>query len=286
MRIVCKFFCLVICAFHLAPVFADDFYPAASVRAVQIAAMQKCCLVNNAAPQSSGANMEFLLKTVDICNGNATNYGAGARATTSWANTAAVDGAFGTLSQSQLSEPYLQLPDNRQFNFTMDWGPGYKIEVKFKIDVMTSVANVVFYNNCYSRFGFMAEQGYFRADYLNNEMKNLGITRDTNIHTIVKQDRNNWFDGVLYQNNSTAQTDAKTNCPITIGAHANTDITYAMEGRIYYVKIWDGAGKLLKHFVPMPVGAQFASAPALYDIISGETVYDRTNSPVSYGGCD
>ncbi|MDR1360907.1 MAG: hypothetical protein LBJ18_01185 [Rickettsiales bacterium] len=281
-----SFAILFLFAFFSRGACADDLYPAASVRSVQIAAMQKCCLLNNTASGNDGANMQYLLKTIDICNNGTTNYGTMAQATTDWANTNAVDRAFDSLLKSSSGESYLQLPDNRQFNFTMDWGPGYKIEVKFKIDVMTSAANVVFYNNCYSRFGFMAENGYFRADYLNNEMKNLGLARDTNIHTVIKQDRNNWIDGVLYQNNNTAQTESKTNCPITIGAHGNEDAVYAMEGRIYYVKIWNGAGELLKHLVPMPAGATLASAPALYDILSDTIIYARANNPVSFQGCN
>jgi hypothetical protein len=264
-----------------------DLYPAASVRNVQIGAMQKCCFLANNASNSSGANMRYLLKTIDICNKGRTNYGAGAHATDSWANTNAVSSVFGILLDHSTGEPYLEFPKNRQFNFTMDWGPGYKIEVKFKLNVTTAGANVVFYNNCYSRFGFMGESTYWRADYLNNEMKQLVTSRDTNVHVIVKQDRNNWIDGVLYQNNNTGQTPAMTNCPITIGAHGNSDVTYGMEGRIYYVKIWDGNGVLLKHLVPMPSGGTLASNAALYDIISDTVIYSNlnNNSQITIGGC-
>lgn len=258
-------------------------YPAASLMDVKKAAWTKCCRIKNNAPDNFGANMEYLLKTIDMCNGGMTNYGSTPQATNAWANTHVVDTAFQSLllQDTTTEEPYLYLPKGTRFNFTMDWGPGYKIEVKFKVDETSSTANVIFYNNCYTRFGFMAESSYWRADYLGNEMKRLAVSRDTNVHTIVKQDGNNWIDGVLYQNNNTAQTPFMQNCPITIGGHGNNDVTYAMTGRIYYAKIWDGSGNLLKHFMPALVSGN----AVMYDILS-DTVVNSAGSVPSLSDCN
>lgn len=69
---------------------AADF-PAASVGYINSAfARRRCALTDNAAP-ASGANMEYVLQSVDICNSGATNYGGTEFATNLWANTNAVD---------------------------------------------------------------------------------------------------------------------------------------------------------------------------------------------------
>jgi hypothetical protein len=70
---------------------SDDSFPAANVGYVKVAMVRRGCIFTNTAPANQGANMEYLLKTVDICNNNLTNYGATARATHHWANTNAVD---------------------------------------------------------------------------------------------------------------------------------------------------------------------------------------------------
>lgn len=70
---------------------AVDFFPAANVGYVKMAMITRGCFLDNNAPSGQGVNMEYLLKTVDICNGNLTFYGASAQATKQWANTQAVN---------------------------------------------------------------------------------------------------------------------------------------------------------------------------------------------------
>ena len=66
-------------------------YPMANVKYVSdMAARYGCALVNNANPKTA-VNMEYLLKTVDICNAGGTSYGDGQYATKQAANTYAVD---------------------------------------------------------------------------------------------------------------------------------------------------------------------------------------------------
>lgn len=72
-------------------IYATDYYPVATVEYVSGVALQYGCQLTNRADTSLIVNMEYLLKTVDICNAGITTYGTGQYATNQWANTYAVD---------------------------------------------------------------------------------------------------------------------------------------------------------------------------------------------------
>lgn len=118
--------------------YAVDFYPGATVAYVSgVAARHGCNLKNNAA-DNIAVNMEYLLKTVDVCNSGRSNYGAGEYATQLGANTMAVDTVFATLlAQIEPSEPAFSMVydttlDSQTASFTtrftgtfdIDWGDG------------------------------------------------------------------------------------------------------------------------------------------------------------------
>jgi hypothetical protein len=74
-----------------AAVAADAFYPAANTEYVIQSMARRRCLLSNNASAGAGANMTYLLKTIDICNGGTTSYGTGPQATLAWASTDAVE---------------------------------------------------------------------------------------------------------------------------------------------------------------------------------------------------
>jgi hypothetical protein len=72
-------------------------YPMASVKYVSAAAKSYGCNLKNNAPENQAANMKYLLRSIDICNGCTTNYGQGKFATMHAANTKAVEDAMKNL---------------------------------------------------------------------------------------------------------------------------------------------------------------------------------------------
>lgn len=78
-------------------------FPAATIGYVADAlsgAGQNCCSLTNSTPPGTAANMEYLLKTVDMCNtrnGYPSNYGQSQYSNNLGANTAAVDAAAADL---------------------------------------------------------------------------------------------------------------------------------------------------------------------------------------------
>jgi hypothetical protein len=95
---------LFIIIFFATGALGDDYYPAANVEYVK-SALSEICPLTNSAPDAQGANMEYLLKTIDLCNaklGTSTSYGTSAAATQQWANINAVNAAVDMLMSEQV----------------------------------------------------------------------------------------------------------------------------------------------------------------------------------------
>ncbi|MDR0726815.1 MAG: hypothetical protein LBF37_02005 [Rickettsiales bacterium] len=73
------------------PCAAADLHPGVTVGHVRDVFALHGCNLTNSSPENYAANMEYLLKIVDICNRGATGYGATEYATLQGANTYAVD---------------------------------------------------------------------------------------------------------------------------------------------------------------------------------------------------
>ena len=74
--------------------FGADVYPAANAGYVRDAMFARTrCKLSNQAPDGAAINMEYLMRVVDLCNHNMTQYGASVYATRHMANTRAVQWA-------------------------------------------------------------------------------------------------------------------------------------------------------------------------------------------------
>jgi hypothetical protein len=60
------------------------------------------------------------------------------------------------------------------------------------------------------------------------------------------------------------------NIPMGIfGGPTSTDLKAAV-GKLYYIKVYDGNGNLVKHYVP----SDYNGTPCLYEIVDGDYILD------------
>ncbi|MDR2413187.1 MAG: hypothetical protein LBD50_03170 [Rickettsiales bacterium] len=87
-----RLFPLFLLGFFNTAIAATGFYPAANADYIKQAVKFKAgCFITNTAAGETAANMEYLLKTIDLCNNGTTQYGQSQYATNDMANTNAVD---------------------------------------------------------------------------------------------------------------------------------------------------------------------------------------------------
>jgi hypothetical protein len=154
-----KFFISLLFAFIIPVAWAAVYYPAANVQYVSSVASLYDCDVRNNAPVGQGANMQYLFRTIDLCNCSSTTYGSGAYATQQWANKFAVD----DMMAKALVPTFVMKIDtrkssatNRVFSFQISaagtfrvlWGDGSAVQVITK----TNTTNTT-YSHTYTTAG-------------------------------------------------------------------------------------------------------------------------------------
>ena len=134
------------------------WYPMANVGYVSEVAAMHGCTLNNNADSNMAVNMEYLLQTIDICNGHRTNYGSGTYATQQAANTVAVNDVFERLIEEfdGFHMFLTNMPAGATFgfhlaaagNFTIDWGDGSPVQV-----INRTVPATVLFSHTYAQAG-------------------------------------------------------------------------------------------------------------------------------------
>jgi hypothetical protein len=240
--------------FNIIAVRADDFYPAANLGYVRGVFADYGCIMTNAAPDLTGANMEYVLKTVDMCNDGTTEYGAGAYATAAWANNAAVDYSAENLI---IKDPYLIFTGPQYIDTGINPAGVLKVKIEYSHTEYVSQfpnpwgARTTGYNGVELQYVNGSNVHFQIMDATGNLTIALAMSVDSKRHTAVYDYGDCYFDGV-FKGKTTNYSGIISPYNIFIGAlneNGARNSATGFNGKVYSMQIWK-SGTLVRDFVP------------------------------------
>lgn len=176
---------------------------------------------------------------------------------------------------------YLQGNGSQYINTGITGQSGIKVEAKIEITT-TSQSNILFGSRATAttaQFCIAQLSATFRSDYGSVMINNIvtGIANNS-IHTITKNNNLTYDNGTLV-NNTTAAV-FSSDCPVFIFCANTAGTTSPMSSfRLYYFKMWDTGGVLVRDFIPV----NRVNVYCLYDKVSG-TYFNNAGTGAFTGG--
>ncbi len=237
----------------ISTAYADDLYPAANAGYVKKAFLESDCLLMNTTPDGTAVNMEYLLKTVDICNNGVTSYGSTESATTQWANTNAVDWCAENLI---IEDKHIMFTGAEYINTGIDTAGELKVEFDFKTTGFPSAypnpwgGRTTGYNGVELQYAGNSDLHFQVMSPGKNLTVSLGRP-DTSRHVVVYDYGDSYIDG-QFKGKAVNYDGVVSPYSIFIGAmneNGQKNSVTGWAGKVYSMKIWK-SGILMRDFIP------------------------------------